>query len=194
MNAADITGWIFAHLVFDSGLMETIRSETSSSFREDGSLDTYHLTSSCPVLDSLWFEVLRFYASMTSMRNVTKDTAIDGNNFERGSILMFSARQIALDEKVFGEDIATFDPMRFYRNPKLQFSHSFRPFGGGKMACPVRHLTKHVTFSFVAILLRRYDLSLAFPQPFPRTYEGEPSIGVIRCRDDFYVKVARSVW
>jgi hypothetical protein len=39
-------------------------------------------------------------------------------------------------------------------------------------------------FTFVAITLRRYDLTLAFPQQFPRYKERKPSIGIISGHDD----------
>jgi cytochrome P450 len=189
MNPADATGWLVAHVTFDASLAATIREETTPAFRNDGSLDTHYLANSCPVLISTWYEVLRFYTSVTTMRNVTEDTRIGDTYLEKDSRLMFSARQLALDEAVFGEDASKFNPMRFLKDPQLRHSESFRPFGGGKTICPGRHLAMHVATAMVAILLRRFNISPVPSQQFPRAFEGEASIGVMRTKDILYMRL-----
>jgi cytochrome P450 len=189
MNPADAAGWLAAHVTYDVALADTIRKETAPAFKIDSSLDTFYLINSCPVLMSVWFEVLRFYTSVTTMRTATEDTFIGDTYFQKGSELLFSARQLALNRDVFSDNAAEFDHMRFFRNPELQHNESFRPFGGGKSMCPGRHIAVHVATALVAILLRRYDVSPAFPQNFPHPFEDEPSIGLMRTKDRLYIKL-----
>lgn len=189
MNPANIIFWLVAHIVFEPELVDIIRAETSPAFGPDGALDTYYLANSCPRLASVWHECLRLYASVTTLRYITEDATIDSKKLKKGRSVLFSARQLALNEEVFGPDNLKFDSKRFLRDPQLQHSNSFRPFGGGKFMCPGRHLAKHVHFAFVAILLRRYDVSLAFPQVMPKPLENEPAIGVMMSPEDLFVKL-----
>ncbi|KAF2878467.1 cytochrome P450 [Massariosphaeria phaeospora] len=191
MNPADATGWLVAHITFDTSLTEIIREETAPAFKDNGSLDTFYLATSCPTLLSVWYEVLRLYTSVTTMRNVTEETNIGDIHFDKGDKLMFSARQLALDETVFSKNAAEFDAMRFLKNPELQYSESLRPFGGGKTICPGRTLAMHVAMALVAILLRRYNITPAFPQEFPQPFEGDPSIGVMRTKDGLYMHLEK---
>lgn len=113
-----------------------------------------------------------------------EDTKVGSTLLPKGSALMYSARQLHLENNAFGNDHNEFDPFRFYNRPALERISSFRPFGGGQTLCPGRHLAKHIVFTFVAITLRRYDLTLSFPQRFPRYKECKPSIGIISGHDD----------
>jgi cytochrome P450 len=189
MNTANVVFWLVAHIVSEPELIDIIRTETAPAFRPDGKVDTYYLVNSCPRLASVWHECLRLYASVTTLRYITEDTTLDSKKLKQGNAVLFSARQLAFNEDVFGANYQNFDNMRFFRDPKLQHSNSFRPFGGGKFMCPGRHLSKHVHFAFAAILLRRYDVSCAFPQTMPKPLENEPAIGVLMSPEDFFVNL-----
>jgi len=189
MNPAYATHWIVAHILFDPNLTSIIREETALAFKDDGSLDTFILVNRCPMLNSVWLETLRLYASVTAIRTINQNTQLGSNTLTKGGTIMFSARQLSHDAKVFGSNYESFDPLRFYRAPELQHSESFRPFGGGKLMCPGRHLAKHAILSFVAIMLRRFNVTLAFPQPFPRYFEAEPTIGIMDTHDEVFVQL-----
>ena len=188
MNPANLIFWIFAHIIYDPELMAAIREETAPAFKGD-EIDTFYLINNCPWLESVWHECLRLYTSVTSTRYITQDTQLGSSWLQKGHPILFSARQIAFHDERFGANPLQFDKMRFYRDPKLKHVESHRPFGGGVYACCGRHLTKHVHAAFVAIMLKNYDLSLAFPQAFPGVHENEPSIGVLVSDDDFYINL-----
>jgi cytochrome P450 len=183
--------WILAHTIFRPELAGIIREETAPAFRNDGSIDTEFLVKKCPKLDSIWLETLRLSASSTAVRYINQDTKVGENVLPKGHALMYSARQLHLDNSTFGQHHNEFDPWRFMNRPSLQRDLSYRPFGGGETLCPGRHLAKHVVLTFVALSLRRYDFSLAFPQSFPRYEERKPSIGVISGCDDLYFTVEK---
>ena len=102
---------------------------------------------------------------------------------------MISARQLHFDQEVFGDDAGQFDQLRFLKNPNLQRSPSFRPFGGGATLCPGRDLAKSMVLTFVVLLLQNYDVGLAVPQLFPRYDDNKPSIGITAGTDDLLVKL-----
>jgi cytochrome P450 len=179
MNPANATFWFVTHIVSSPTLMAEIRAEIEPAFKSDGTLDTYYLVNHCPILDSVWNEILRYYVCVTTMRYITAPASLNDYSLKEGQNLLYSARQLAHDPAAFGPDFASFNPYRFRDDPSLQHSESFRPFGGGKHICPGRHLAKHVAAAFVALLLRNYDITMPYEQGFPRFFECEPAIGIL---------------
>lgn len=178
-------------MIFEPELADIIRDETAQAFRTDGSIDTDYLTKQCPKLNSIWLETLRLSASSTAVRYIVQPTKIGDSVLPKGHALMYSARQLHLDNPVFGKDHNDFDPWRFMHHPTLQRDVSYRPFGGGETLCPGRHLAKHVVLTFVSLCLRRYSFSLSAPQSFPRYQENKPAIGVISGCDDVQFRAER---
>lgn len=187
-NTSKTAFWFFSHIIFRPELADTIRDETATAFCDNGSVDIQWLVSKCPVLQSVWLETIRLSAASSVVRYIQEDTKVGDIILPKGNALMYSARQLHLDNDAFGKDPNEFDPSRFYNRPALEHISSFRPFGGGQTLCPGRHLAKHMFFTLVAITLRRYDLTLAFPQRFPRCKERKPSIGIISGHDDLIFK------
>ena len=145
---------------------------------------------SCPLLDSVWLETLRLTSGLSSIRNITEDTEIGGKVLRRGNRILISARQLHLNDAVFGEEPSRFEPTRFADSPKLQNqSAGYRPFGGGITLCPGRFMAKHTVFIFVALALRRFEIELAMPQPFPRNEEKDVSFGTSMSNDDLLLKL-----
>ncbi len=188
-NTSKVGFWIFSHLIFTPDLADIIRNETEPAFHSDGVIDTKYLVDKCPKLNSIWLETLRFAASSTAVRYIVEDTQVGHTILPKGNALMYSARQLHLNNDTFGENHDEFDAMRFYNQPGLRRNPSYRPFGGGDTLCPGRHLAKHVVFTFVALSLRRYNFSLAYPQPFPKYEESKPAIGIIGGSDDVFFHV-----
>src|SRR5262245_22928767 len=188
MNPANAAFWLLAHITYDDKLTTIIREETAPAFKNN-EIDTYYLVNSCPRLESVWHECLRLYTSVTSMRYITQNTQLDSNLLEKGRCVLFSVRQMCLQDKICGQDPLGFDSMRFYKMPDLKYSDSYRPFSGGRYICPGRHLAKHAHAALIAVLLRNYDVSLAFPQSFPRVCEDGPSIGVMESEGDLVLEL-----
>lgn len=95
-------------MLFEPGLVEVIRTETSTAFGK-ASLGLQYLEKSCPRLRGLWLEVLRLTVSSSSVRYVTKNTTIGGKQLRNGNILVNSCRQLHFDASVFGEGVSQFD-------------------------------------------------------------------------------------
>lgn len=174
-------------MLFAPGLVESIRKETEPAFR-DGNFDGSYVYNSCPRLNSLWLETLRVSATSTTVRNITSNTTVGGKLLSKGSKLFISARQLHFSSD-FDDNIDEFDPDRFIRNPGLSRSPAFRPFGGGATQCPGRFLAKHMVLSFVALLLNRFDVSLARPQSLPKYQESKPAIGITSGDSDLEVRL-----
>lgn len=96
---------------------------------------------------------------------------------------------------VFGSDVAKFNPTRFLYSKNLAKSTSFRPFGGAASHCPGRFLARREVLMFTALILNRFDISLATKggqEPkMPKMDDSLPSGGVLTpvAGDDLILKV-----
>ncbi|KAL9627115.1 MAG: hypothetical protein Q9204_006802, partial [Flavoplaca sp. TL-2023a] len=169
--------WMLSYMLHEPGLLGAIREETASAF-VDNRLDPQKLENSCPQLEALWLEVIRLTVSASSVRYITKDVTIGGKRLQSGNILINSCRQLHFNEAVFGKSPDDFDPNRFLKMKGLQQSRSWKPFGGGVSLCPGRFIAKRAVCMFIAHVLRRYDVELAYPQPFPKGNDKNPDLGV----------------
>ncbi|KAF2815105.1 cytochrome P450 [Mytilinidion resinicola] len=195
-NSFKIAFWMLAHIVHSDGLKAAVVEEASAALpSQDADLDINYLLNQCPLLDSIWNDVLRLTASSSTYRYIVSDTTIRGKTFRAGRKLLIPQRQTLLDESVFGETAATFDAERFMRDRKLANSTSFRPFGGGVSMCSGRHVAKREAFAFVGSVLTRYELKLANPekgkQRFPRLNVMNPNLGLMgpMPEDDLVLKI-----
>ena len=170
-------------MLFEPELLTSIRSEIAPAFVND-SMDIHYLERSCPRLRALWLEVLRLTVSSSSVRHVLKDTTISGKHLRSGNILINSCRQLHFNEAIFGKDVLQFNSKRFVDNESLEKSTSWKPFGGGISLCPGRFFAKRTAFMFIAIATRKFDVRLAFAQPFPRPEQQTPDLGVFMPLDD----------
>lgn len=180
---------MLSYMLYQPGLLESIRAETECAFF-NGSLDLHHLKKSCPRLQGLWLEVLRLTVSSSSVRYITDSTTIGGKNLRRGNILVNSCRQLHFNESVFGKDVSQFDPRRFVDNRKLRASSSWKPFGGGISLCPGRLIAERAASIFIALVLHRFDIKLAFNQPFPKPELKTPDLGVFMSSDDLVLAIS----
>lgn len=184
-----MTFWILAYLVHDPELLESIRAEITPGVINDTPNVSY-LVDNCPRLDAVWLEVLRLETSSSLMRYVTKATVIGGKTLEKGNNVMVPYRLLHFEQDVWGKDASQFDPERFLRRRNLSRSTSFEPFGGGRNLCPGRFLAKQVVFTFVALSLSRFNISLdgaglghnsldERAQPFPRAELSRPGLSTL---------------
>ncbi|KAF2501547.1 cytochrome P450 [Lophium mytilinum] len=183
-NSFKIAFWMLAHIMHSEKLKAAVITEISAALpSQNADLDINYLLNQCPLLDSIWNDILRLTASSSTYRHVVSDTTIRGKTFRAGRKLLIPQRQTLLDESVFGENAATFDAERFMRDRKLANSTSFRPFGGGISMCSGRHVAKREAFAFVGSVLTRYELKLVSPefgkQTFPRLNVMNPNLGLM---------------
>ena len=177
-------------MLFEPGLLEVIRAETATAFA-NSSLDLNYLEKSCPRLQGLWLEVLRLTVSSSSVRYITEDTTIGDKRLRSGNILINSCRQLHFNESVFGEHVTEFDSRRFVNNKSLSGSSSWKPFGGGVSLCPGRLVARRAAYAFIALVLYRFDIELAYTQPFPKPEEKTPDLGVFMSPDDLVLTISQ---
>lgn len=184
-----VTFWIIAHLAHNPELLENIRAEIAPGVVNDAPNVSY-LVENSPLLEAVFLEVLRLTTSSSLMRYVTEPTVIGGKILEKGNNVMVPYRLLHFEEDVWGTNAAQFDQERFLRQKNLSRSTSFKPFGGGQNLCPGRFLAKQVVFTFVALTLSRFDISLdgaevgdsnlnGHVQRFPRVELSKPGLATL---------------
>lgn len=171
--------WMLAQISHRSALISSLREETKGAFINDTGIPHIPSLVRCPQLNAVWLETLRLAAFSASVRYINQDTEINGFILRKDSRIIIPYRQLHFNEEVFGDAIEEFLPDRFLKNPKLEKSSTWRPFGGGETMCPGRYIAKHAVMIFVAIVLHRFDIELAYPQPFPRTDDCKPVVGMV---------------
>lgn len=178
-NTRKACSWMISYIIFYPELIDIVRIETDRAFDNDGRVNFHYLNESCPRLSAIWNETIRLTTSSASVRHLSADTIIGGKILRKNNRVMIPYRQLHFNEEVFGKDVHRFDPDRFLKNEALQRSSSWRPFGGGITMCPGRFVAKQAVVTEVAMLLRRFDVELVEPGPFPRFEEGKPVLGIM---------------
>ncbi|KJZ75448.1 hypothetical protein HIM_05144 [Hirsutella minnesotensis 3608] len=159
-NSRKAAFWMLAHLLETPALMDVVRQETASAFRENGTVDLEHLHSAVPNFDAMWNEMLRMSAFSASVRYITADTAVGNKILRKGNRLIIPYRQLHMDPSVFGDGVDRFKHDRFLKNPRLAQGSSFRPFGGGTTMCPGHFIAKRAVYLFTAIILHRFEVKV----------------------------------
>lgn len=181
--------WILSYLLFDEELLNSIREETYPAI-VDGTVDLKYLTTQCPRLEAVINETLRLAVSSQSTRRVIAPTMLGDKLLQPGAFAIIPYRQLHFNKEVFGEDAHLFNSKRFLLDPSLSHHSSFRPFGGGTTYCPGRFLARQEISTFVALVLRNYDIELTpvqetssktggLRQAFPRLDDGRPGLGAL---------------
>ena len=183
------------YTLFDPELHSLIQTETKPAIRQGTvDIDMQHLTDNCPHLEAVFNEALRLVAASTSIRNVIQPTTVNGKVFRAGSKVLMPYRPMHFNESIFGPHTDVFDANRFYNNPSLGRSSSFRPWGGGSTFCPGRFLARREIYAFIALTLHHFDIRLVDGQKFPRRDEVTPNLGIMEpMRGDDLMVIARPV-
>lgn len=184
---------MFSYMLFEPELLDVVRKETKPAFKNDGSIDGDYLMNECPRLKGIWQETVRLTAFSSSIRYITDDTVIGGKVLRKGNRVIVPYRQLHFDQSVFGKDVSEFKSERFIKQPSLTRHASWRPFGGGATQCPGRFVAEQAAVVFVAMVLKRFDITLApSKQPFPLPEEGNPVLGLMDPRKGYDLQVRLS--
>ncbi|KAL9619140.1 MAG: hypothetical protein Q9160_006229 [Pyrenula sp. 1 TL-2023] len=199
-NAYKLAFWLLTYIIYDSAILHSVRKEIEPAFNDVGSLNLEYLidSSSCPLLAAAYEETLRCTNWPMGYRKVVSPCIINGRTLRTGRKLLMPYRIMHFDPDVFGADAAQFNPRRFLHDKKLVKSTSFRPFGGAANHCPGRFLARREVLMFTALLLNRFDISLAATEggqepTMPRLDDTLPTGGILGpvAGDDVVVKVKR---
>jgi cytochrome P450 len=192
-NAIPISFWMLSFILADPELNISVRDELNAVVKvemkeeEDGgknlTLDPRMIRENCPLLTSIWDEMLRFTSQPTLGRYVTTDTIISNSYLlKSGSVVQIPTGITHTHPAIWGSSSDSFDPRRFLKNDgsgkekekarreekeqeKAQ-RRAFTPFGGGKNLCPGRHAAANETLSFVAMMMHAFTVENKDGTPF----------------------------
>ncbi|KAL4949267.1 putative cytochrome P450 [Aspergillus filifer] len=167
-NMYKLSFWLLAYILHDKSLLESMTAEIRPAVNpKTQTVDHTYLTDNCPILDSLYSEVLRLVVTSPMTRYVSETSTVGGKTLKEGSKVLIIYRNLHHNETVWGPTPSLLQPSRFLHNKGLKTNLSYRPWGGGKHVCPGRFLAKKAVFTFVALLLGQYNTALDGEQRFP---------------------------
>lgn len=179
-NTYKMCFWIFSYILYYPKFLNAIREETRAACEGRDDVDMTHLLERSPYLNAVFDEVMRLTNSSSSIRRVDAEVRIGGLKLREGTNVLIPYRQLHFNENAFGDDVRMFNPDRFLRNKSLNRNPSYRPFGGGSTYCPGRFIARQEVVAFVALVLYRYDITLAGSDAgFPAIEEMKPCLGVM---------------
>ncbi|KAL3475751.1 putative cytochrome P450 [Aspergillus californicus] len=194
-NMYKLSFWLLAHILCNPDLLRSITLEIQPAINpQTQAVDHTYLTENCPMLDSLYSEVLRLVVTSPMTRQVSATSTIGGKTLKEGSKVLIIYRQLHLDHDTWGPSPETLQPDRFLRDKSLKTKVAYRPWGGGKHVCPGRFLAKKAVFVFVALLLGQYevDMDTVGEQSFPRADLAKASgVATIADGEDLIVSLRR---
>lgn len=181
-NTVPTTFWAICHIFSEPELLSTLRSElagavdicSSASGSRRHVIDLGLLKRDCPVLLSIYHEVLRKRTSFSASRFVTADTCItDGTEsylLKAGSVLQIPADIIHASTDYWGPEARFTDYLRFTKpSKKKQHPLAFRSFGGAPYICPGRQFATTEVMATIAMFTLRYEISpVCGPWLFPK--------------------------
>ena len=197
-NVQMTTFWMMAHIFSSPALVDALREEVAPAMKSVdtcGSPDSKFLAhtvkdkllNTCPLLNSVFNEILRVSSTGSSMRQVVRPCCLAGKHLLKDTKVLLPVRQLLFSEAAFGSTAKDIDFARFMKDKTLSQRREFRIYGGGTSLCTGRFLGKREVLSFVAYAIWRYDASVVesrqtvlgvLGKPFPRVDEAKPSLGV----------------
>ncbi|KAI0469688.1 cytochrome P450 [Xylariaceae sp. FL0804] len=184
-NTAPATFWMIYHRYSDPDLLEDCRQEVSQVIRADGQkceIDITNVKARCPTLLSALQEVLRFYGTGISTREVLEDYVLGGKYLlKKGNMVMILSPVQHTFREIWGYNVDEFDARQFVRSPQRLRPNpvAFRGFGGGTVLCPGRHFASTETLAFIALLIMRFDIQpVGGKWVMPGTDKAPPSASV----------------
>lgn len=193
-NAYQSLFWLIAHVLFDKSLCGSLKAEMRPALdpKSTAGVNMAYLldTKTCPLLNSLYEEVLRTTNDPMGVRVVTDNVTIGSKVLCPGHKLLMPYKQLHFNPDIFGSDAASFDPRRFQQRSEsekgvpLAKSSWFRPFGGATGYCPGRFLARREVFLFTALMLFRFETKvfgrMGKKPAFPRIDTATPTGGILR--------------
>jgi cytochrome P450 len=191
-NSVPITTWMVLRIFSSPSLLAEIHTEVEGLLVQNGTdikdqtglVDFTRIRTDCPLLVSVWQEVLRTTSHLPSGRTVLEDTMIqDKYLLKKDATVFIFSGVLHADEEQWGPDFNQFNPRRFLPSEGQRKVNpvAFRPFGGGHLLCPGRHLAFTEIITFVATLVLGFDVKPengAWPSLERDVYR--PSLGVYK--------------
>ncbi|OTA57644.1 putative cytochrome p450 [Hypoxylon sp. EC38] len=191
-NTRKTVFWLLTYLVHNPSLLESYRQETGPAFSGQDLVYPLYIQdpANCPQVDAIWHETLRLSGWSASVRLIKENTIIGGKLMSRGNRVLVPHRLLHFDESIFGENTHAFRPERWQKE-NLARSPPWRLFRGGKTMCSGQFLARFSVTTFVATLLRRFNIEKVGNPSFPQADEGRPVLGIMPIKEghDFNVRL-----
>jgi cytochrome P450 len=187
VNTLSSAFWLLYYIYKDETLLADLRTEVAMIIQPKEyanglvarTIPVADLKTKCPLLNSIWLEILRHHADGSSFREVTADTVLDQQYLlKRRNVVQMPAIVIHNDVSVWGPDAALFDAYRFVADDYTKSDKAdlkdeerrqqrrrqnapgaFRAFGGGQTLCPGRHFVTTELLSLTAMVIMRFDIT-----------------------------------
>lgn len=194
-NAIPISFWMLSFILADPELTASIQEELKAivAMKEINGAKTCEIDPTliwahCPLLISIWDELLRFTSHPTLGRYVTSDTIINNQYLlKAGSVVQIPTSTTQSDPSIWGPDSTDWNPRRFLkkdeklskeeREQKKLRNRAYTPFGGGKNLCPGRHAAANETLSFVSMMIYAFQVENKDGSPFVVIPEASRAFG-----------------
>ncbi|KAI0539579.1 cytochrome P450 [Xylaria digitata] len=159
--------WMMIHILSDTSLMPAIRYEISPTMMnltkcEDDSSESLRagLVQLCPLLNSLFNEVLRFYNTGSSMRETVRSIRVGDKTVPAHTRIFLLQRHLFMDPGAFGEDAHVVNPYHFIQNKTIEKHKYYRLFGHGITQCSGKTIGRFEVLCFVAWAWWRYEFAV----------------------------------
>lgn len=185
-NTVPAAFWVHFEIFSRPKLLEEIRGEVEENalnIAPDGThiIDLGYLRDDCPLLLSVYQEVLRIRTTMVTIRFVTRDVVLADNYFlKAGTMLFMPAKQLGRHQSAWGTSADKFDGRRFLKSTTTTDDNGdkrrdprrtggFMAFGVSPTICPGRHFSTSEILALVAMVALRYDIT-----PVDRLWRAPP--------------------
>jgi len=142
---------------------------------EDDPVTSFQSTKSLPYLEAVINESLRMHAtSGIGLPRLVPEGGLTvcGKTFPAGTCLSVPTYTIHRDKAIWGEDVDSFRPERWFERDKGDIQKTFNPFSFGPRSCVGRNLASMELLIIVASIFRRYEFVLEDPEKHFDTVEG----------------------
>jgi cytochrome P450 len=139
VNSVPITTWMLLQIFSSPSLLADIRTEVGEPLVQTGTdakdhvgvLEFTRIRTECPLLVSVWQEVLRMTSHLPSGRTVLEDTVLhDKYLLKKGATVFIFSGVLHSDVQQWGPDFDQFNPRRFLPSNGQRKVHqpvAFRP-------------------------------------------------------------------
>ena len=103
-----------SYILSNSELHTSIQKETLPAVSNED-LDMHHLANSCPLLRSVYYEVLQLRKRDLAFQKVEYNTELGNKCLHGGNFTIIPICQLHDNEDVFSFNALTFDPERFLK-------------------------------------------------------------------------------
>jgi cytochrome P450 len=186
-NAVPTVFWMFCYVFSNAQLSDELRNEVASAVTRQGSgdcvIDIAKFAQACPLINSVYQEVMRLTNIQNGTRFVMEDTVLEQPAYDgmpprtirlaKGTMVQMPASLVHVSPAVWGANASTFDARRFLKadqkengpeandsiQPDKRQKKLFYPFGGGRHLCPGRHLAYAEILGTMTMLLLGYDIT-----------------------------------